>query len=948
MKKKILFGLLFCIFNLLQVSFAVCYNCSISMHGGCIGNKQYLSNGSTHTIYCCCGQTSHLIGSASHSYNKSSATCITAKKCTKCGYVAQSALGHTGGTATCTTKKKCTRCGARYGNVLGHTGGTETCTKGKICTRNGCGVEYTNPLGHITPSAFSYDDDTHWKICQRSGCNEYLYKVEQHYGGTATLNSKKKCTVCGAEYGKFLADKFTSDKEEANSPELIDGMIPVKWNGSNWITTDINDEEWYNYNSNELKWANVMLADGMTYYVSGNSGSFVTAEEHAVSNGKIVKDVGSMFVWIPRYTYKLSGDDISDISWSKGVKDRDGFLRVPAFFYGEYISGDVNDDNSYINRDGVRNELTGIWVAKFLASENNGNIEFKPNKNASINKTISEAYVLGKDVMYVNFDKYGIKENVESHMMKNSEWQALAYLTLANLTTPYNNSNNKITGFSGLTQDASSSLETFSYDTIEGRKGSTTHNIYGLFDMSGIEQFVSGYLCNGDIQNGKALSYIEEGIDVDKYVEAFSDFSLGKENDEVIELSENNAFISRGGNYTAGNKSGMYGYKAIDGKSGYGYRSVILPINLLDNNENIGVLEAKDSVAEGDEEVIELLFNILKPGKLGMEPNEFIDQLEIVFEQSSLDKNVYTNKLNAEILSINEETNISSETALSKGMNSIKIKIGGRVNNYPVFRVVENSIGKLLISDSFRLIDSDNKEMEVENVRLGTVEIDVISIPKELVPIKNIKVEKYPYKMVGNTDLVGGVIKIERENESIEYVNMTSSDVEKNIEGNTVTLTYEEMTVSFELYSPNVKTYLEIDKANGTGTYNIGEKVDLYFHSANGSKFLNWQTPSENFSTEHISYVVPENDVKIVANIANVSKIEVSSLPLKTSYKLGESIDLRGGRLKVTFNNDSIDYVDMICENVYVSSGDNFTISGENSISVFYGDKMTEFMVNVY
>ena len=59
-----------------------------------------------------------------------------------------------------------------------------------------------------------------------------------------------------------------------NAPELIQGMTPVKWNGSQWVETTTDDKEWYNYSKKQ--WANVRLADG------------------------------SMFVWIPRYAYKIT------------------------------------------------------------------------------------------------------------------------------------------------------------------------------------------------------------------------------------------------------------------------------------------------------------------------------------------------------------------------------------------------------------------------------------------------------------------------------------------------------------------------------------------------------------------------------------------------------------------------------------------------------------------
>ena len=36
-------------------------------------------------------------------------------------------------------------------------------------------------------------------------------------------------------------------------------MTPVKWNGSNWVRTTADDDEWYNYRNKQ--WANVVLGD---------------------------------------------------------------------------------------------------------------------------------------------------------------------------------------------------------------------------------------------------------------------------------------------------------------------------------------------------------------------------------------------------------------------------------------------------------------------------------------------------------------------------------------------------------------------------------------------------------------------------------------------------------------------------------------------------------------
>ncbi len=63
-----------------------------------------------------------------------------------------------------------------------------------------------------------------------------------------------------------------------NRPKLVAGMTPIKWNGTTWVNTTSSDTEWYDYGKtpDTKKWANAKTADG------------------------------SMWVWIPRYVYKIT------------------------------------------------------------------------------------------------------------------------------------------------------------------------------------------------------------------------------------------------------------------------------------------------------------------------------------------------------------------------------------------------------------------------------------------------------------------------------------------------------------------------------------------------------------------------------------------------------------------------------------------------------------------
>ena len=87
------------------------------------------------------------------------------------------------------------------------------------------------------------------------------------------------------------------DNKKVNSPKLSRGMIPIKWdeNQSAWVVCDVNDN-WYNYD-NTKQWANVMLSDGKYKSDTVKIGQVVSESE-----------LGSMYVWIPRYAYQIVGE----------------------------------------------------------------------------------------------------------------------------------------------------------------------------------------------------------------------------------------------------------------------------------------------------------------------------------------------------------------------------------------------------------------------------------------------------------------------------------------------------------------------------------------------------------------------------------------------------------------------------------------------------------------
>ena len=147
-----------------------------------------------------------------------------------------------------------------------------------------------------------------------------------------------------------------NESKNVNSPKITTGMIPVKYNGTDWVVCSKNDPEWYSYD-NTKKWANIMLSDG-------------TYKEGKVQEGQVVKEneLGSMYVWIPRYAYRIVGDKNIEVKFLKGNtnKDKEG---------KEYTTNESVDTKTTpivhpaFNLGG--GELSGIWVSKFETSGTN-------------------------------------------------------------------------------------------------------------------------------------------------------------------------------------------------------------------------------------------------------------------------------------------------------------------------------------------------------------------------------------------------------------------------------------------------------------------------------------------------------------------------------------------------------------------------------------------------
>ena len=343
--------------------------------------------------------------------------------------------------------------------------------------------------------------------------------------------SKGKMITAQLIYGDTIIVKNSNGEivkgiDYIESPNLFNGTLtPVKYDGNNWVVVSEDDEDWYDYSKQE--WANAVILDSSVKKSVGDTVKVDGTEALA------------MYVWIPRYEYKIEGKygkggtsttspgEIEVNFVSEGVSIASKGYRVhPAFTFGD-------------------RELSGIWVGKFELSHTTkittsmgctttscseaNNLRILPDKQSLRNNTVS-SFFYGIKSMEMEGNVFGIdSELADSHMIKNSEWGAVAYLTQSKYgkygNNDYEGANKEVyannsyqgyyTGRSGgsyggntaintvyTSQTSTSQTNSYGFYTYDGylldyntntktstrdmkTMASTTGNITGIYDMSG-------------------------------------------------------------------------------------------------------------------------------------------------------------------------------------------------------------------------------------------------------------------------------------------------------------------------------------------------------------------------------------------------------------------------------------------------------------------------------
>ena len=349
----------------------------------------------------------------------------------------------------------------------------------------------------------------------------------------------------------LIADGSWDDEKQVNRPVLKDNMEAVYWDedGNEIRQSDENFDKtkWYDYNKN--KWANTVVT---------------------------IDGVESYFVWIPRYEYKITYKNEADISQGGTIAVRfidtetttadSGYIIHPAF---------IDDSKNNYENGGWDEELPGIWVGKYetARSDSEGTtqgtsttIKVQPGVTSWRNTTIGDMYTYAK----------AYSTNLNSHMLKNSEWGAVAYLT----ESKYGRNGEK------LTLNDNINYITAGAGISANPEQSSTGNETGIYDLSGgAYEYVAAYY-NGSSSLSNGSSFASENGKSTKYATAYTGtsaniaYKLGDATYETNGWDDNAAsfvnsdkmFFNRGGFIRNGTTAGVFCYggtlgNRIDGNS---------------------------------------------------------------------------------------------------------------------------------------------------------------------------------------------------------------------------------------------------------------------------------------------------------------------------------------------------------------------------------------------
>ena len=421
---------------------------------------------------------------------------------------------------------------------------------------------------------------------------------------------------------------MTCNDVQPITPRVGSGMIPIVYKNGNWVKADSSNKNfaWFNYGNQQ--WANVatVTEDVRQELLNAPVDTIVPMDK-----------INTMFVWIPRFKYKLFNVDgtVSPVGNKNLVED---YMIDIKFETASTPKSTGTQNGQWLTHPAFTfggQELEGFWMAKFetgylgatTTTEAQSNtvdptkIIVKPSVYSWREVNISNMYKNAQGMKDAS-NPYGFTTTEDPHMAKNMEWGAMAYLTQSKYGKQGNDSyggvekqvrinNNSIylTGCGADSQDALKTTICDAYETVNGMSASTTGNITGVYDTSGgAWDTVAGVM---KASNGTDLLVLQSGfdqaelnqlgrdgkyLDVYDYGTTWQDWSRGHLGDATLEMgpfnshagswyddygafvSDPNSWFVRGTNWGHAEAAGLLSFSCTNGQTNSSWSSRIVTL----------------------------------------------------------------------------------------------------------------------------------------------------------------------------------------------------------------------------------------------------------------------------------------------------------------------------------------------------------------------------------
>ena len=247
------------------------------------------------------------------------------------------------------------------------------------------------------------------------------------------------------------------DISGANAPVLASNMIPVYYDETSevWKKANVSNNDlfhpWYSYNSTgdyKGMWANAVTVKDTNRqtYLNATPGTIIPMD-----------DITTMWVWIPRFKVNTTNfssiNGIGECEWGFGNTESECIADGGNWYFPNPQAIDITFTK--LNETAIDaftfgdKELSGFWYGKFetshttLASSTTDNnlgctnetcsnangIIIKPNVKHLTSNNISNFFFASRSMEQPGNSFGFVSSEVDTHMSKNNEWGAVAYLT---------------------------------------------------------------------------------------------------------------------------------------------------------------------------------------------------------------------------------------------------------------------------------------------------------------------------------------------------------------------------------------------------------------------------------------------------------------------------------------------------------------------------------------